>query len=265
MKLSYLHIVVALILTIRIFPQPDTLKTYFPDNLIESKIPMLDSLKHGVALFYYNNGKLKEERPYKNGRVLGIVKHYYKNGQLKDIFSIINGKREGKYTLYDSTGKIIRDVNFVHGKIFVKKLPFYVDKGKISFVKKSIKQIKEKSTGVPLPPTIQDEDLKDDPAYYINVEVMPKPLGGMATIYKKLYYPRTAIDNDIQGIVKVRAFIEKNGRVSKTEIVKGLGYGCDESAAIAVKYTKFTPGLLRGQKVKVQMIIPVEFKHPWKK
>ncbi len=262
MNNKFFSIIFILSFVISLYPQKDTLKTYYPNNKLESVIPLLDSLRHGVAKFYFENGKLKEERTYNNGKVDGIVKHYYKSGTLKDIYSILNGKREGNYTLYDEKGKVIKEVNFVGGKIYVKKLPFYFDKEKDTFVKKSIKKIKEKRTGVPLPPKIEEENFKDDPAYYLNVEVMPKPIGGMATIYKKLFYPRAARDNNIQGIVKVRAFIERNGKVSKTEIVKGLGYGCDESAATAIKYTRFTPGLLKGRKVKVQMIISVEFKYP---
>lgn len=262
MNKKFLIIIFIFSLTTSLYPQIDTLKTYYPNNNLKSVIPLLDSLRHGLAKLYFDNNKIKEERPYINGRVKGIVKHYYKSGVLKSLYSVLNGKREGNYTLYDEKGEVLKDVNFVGGKIYVKKIPFYVDKEKETFINKSIKKIKEKRTGVPLPPKIEEENFKDDPAYYLNVEVMPKPIGGMAAIYKKLFYPSFARENDIQGIVKVRAFIEKNGKVSKTEIIKGLGYGCDKSAEIAVKYTRFTPGLLRGQKVKVQMVISVEFKYP---
>jgi Gram-negative bacterial tonB protein. len=42
--------------------------------------------------------------------------------------------------------------------------------------------------------------------------------------------------------------------------VEGIGYGCDENARLSVYYTRFKPGLQKGQRVKVQMIIPIEFK-----
>jgi len=221
---------------------------------------MLDSLKHGISIFYFDNGNFKEERPYINGKVEGVVKQYYINGNIKLIYSIYDGKREGNTTYYDEKGEVLKNVTFTHGKIEVNKIPFYVNKVDDELLKKTIKKITEKRTGVPLPPKIEKDDFKDDPAYYVNAEVMPQPIGGMDAIYKKLYYPRTAIDNDISGIVEVKVFIEKEGKVSKVEIVKGLGYGCDESAEIAVKYTRFSPGLIRGQKVNVQMILKLEFK-----
>ena len=60
--------------------------------------------------------------------------------------------------------------------------------------------------------------------------------------------------------MKIKAFIDQNGDVTKAEVVKGIGYGCDEVARITVLYTKFNPGLIRGKPVKTQIIIPFEFK-----
>ena len=94
----------------------------------------------------------------------------------------------------------------------------------------------------------------------MNVEVMPDPIGGMNTIYKKLVYPNEAIENKIEGTVKIQVFIEKNGEVSSAQVVEGIGYGCDENARLSVYYTRFKPGLQKGKRIKVQMIIPIEFK-----
>jgi len=82
----------------------------------------------------------------------------------------------------------------------------------------------------------------------------------MNTIYKRLVYPIEAKKNKIEGTVKVMAFIEKNGEVSSAQVIEGIGYGCDENARLSVYYTRFKPGLQKGKRVKVQMIIPIEFK-----
>ena len=58
----------------------------------------------------------------------------------------------------------------------------------------------------------------------------------------------------------IRAFIDGDGEVLNAEVVEGIGYGCDESARLAVYYHRFKPGLQRGQRIKVQMDIPIEFK-----
>ena len=82
----------------------------------------------------------------------------------------------------------------------------------------------------------------------------------MQAIYNKLSYPKQAIENNIQGTVIIRAFIDRDGEVLDAQVIKGIGYGCDESAKLAIFYHRFKPGLQRGQRVKVQMDIPIEFK-----
>jgi len=89
---------------------------------------------------------------------------------------------------------------------------------------------------------------------------MPEPAGGMNTILNKLVYPESAKKDKIQGVVKIRAYIDQYGEVTHDEVVQGIGHGCDEAAKIAVYYTMFKPGLIKGKPVKVQMVIPVEFK-----
>ena len=73
-------------------------------------------------------------------------------------------------------------------------------------------------------------------------------------------YPEEAKDDEIEGTVKILAFIDRNGEVIDAQVLEGIGHGCDEAARQAVYYHRFKPGLQRGQKVKVQMVIPIEFK-----
>ena len=64
----------------------------------------------------------------------------------------------------------------------------------------------------------------------------------------------------IEGKVYVLAYVNEEGTVTKTEILKGIGGGCDEAAEYAVKHTKFSPGKQRGKPVKVKVMVPVVFK-----
>ena len=54
--------------------------------------------------------------------------------------------------------------------------------------------------------------------------------------------------------------IDRDGEVLDAQVIEGIGYGCDEAARLAVFYHRFKPGLIRGEKVKVQMEISIEFK-----
>ena len=96
--------------------------------------------------------------------------------------------------------------------------------------------------------------------FFVVVEQMPSPIGGIKAIQEKIRYPEIAKRAGIEGRVFVKAFINSTGTVSKTEIIRGIGAGCDEVAMDAVKKTKFTPGRQRGKPVNVQVTVPILFK-----
>ncbi len=250
--------------------QTDSVMTYYDNGNLKSVVNYADSVREGEARFYFENGNIKEQMNYVNGRVDGLVKVYYQNGNLKRLINLENGKREGPTSNFDKDGKFIKDVFYERGKLYVEpkqevantkiEVASNDSKTKKSEIKKSEKKINKDKNGLPLPPPVKEQNFKDDPAYFQNVEVMPEPIGGMQVIQKKLYYPQNAIDNGIEGTVNILAYIDRFGEVTEAKVDKGIGYGCDESARIAVYYTKFKPGLLRGEPVNVKMIIPVEFK-----
>ena len=95
--------------------------------------------------------------------------------------------------------------------------------------------------------------------YYVAVDQMPVPIGGMHGINARAFYPPSAKAKNIQGTVYVLAFIDERGFVKKISLLKGIGFGCDESAERAVKDTRFEPGQMHGIPVKVQLTIPITF------
>lgn len=76
---------------------------------------------------------------------------------------------------------------------------------------------------------------------------IPRYTGGkeafIAFLKKNLQYPKEAVQAGIEGTVIVAFEIDDNGIVHQPQIVKGIGYGCDEEALRLV-------GLLRYEKVK---------------
>ncbi|MDP2304056.1 MAG: TonB family protein [Ignavibacteria bacterium] len=255
-----------------VFGQVDSIITYHQNGQIESIIPLYNGVREGEAKFFNQDGMLIEEVNYLNGRVEGLVKIYSDLGFLKEMFSIEEGKREGPTSLFDSVGIYFGDKDFLSGRLVIKlDEPIIDEKEKVyaesdtppvtesKVVKKNTSTTKQNTTAT-LPAENYEDNLEDDPAYFISVEVTPEPVGGFESIQKRVYYPELAKKNKIQGIVKIRAYIDRYGDVEKTEIVEGIGYGCDEAAEITVYYTKFTPGLIKGKPVKVQLIVPIEFK-----
>ncbi len=110
------------------------------------------------------------------------------------------------------------------------------------------------------PPPPEEKKVEEEPTYFVAVEEMPEPIGGIAAIQSKIIYPEIAKRAGVEGKVYVKAYVDEQGNVTKTEVVKGLGAGLDEAAVNAVKQTKFKPGKQRGKAVKVQVMIPIQFK-----
>ncbi len=112
----------------------------------------------------------------------------------------------------------------------------------------------------PPPPKEDKKIVEEEPQYFVAVEEMPEPIGGIQAIQSKIVYPEIAKRAGVEGKVYVLAFVDENGDVRDAKIIKGIGAGCDEAALDAVKKTKFKPGKQRGKPVRVQVSIPVVFK-----
>jgi protein TonB len=113
----------------------------------------------------------------------------------------------------------------------------------------------------PPPPSKEDAKiLEEEPVYFVAVEEMPYPIGGIKAIHDLIVYPEIAKRAGIEGKVYVMAYVNEKGNVTKTEVVKGIGAGCDEAAVKAIEQTRFSPGKQRGRSVKVKIMIPVIFK-----
>ena len=110
------------------------------------------------------------------------------------------------------------------------------------------------------PPPKEVIEATEEPTYFVAVEEMPQPIGGLQGIQQMISYPEIGKRAGIEGKVFIRAFVDETGTVSSAEIVKGIGGGCDEAALDAILKTKFTPGKQRGKPIKVQVTIPIVFK-----
>jgi TonB family protein len=96
--------------------------------------------------------------------------------------------------------------------------------------------------------------------YSARLDVMPWPRGGMKAILDQIYYPREARDQGIEGRVLVGFLVDENGDVTETEVLQGIGFGCDEVARQVIAATKFAPAQRDGHAVSSRVAIPIEFR-----
>ncbi|MFO7524240.1 MAG: energy transducer TonB [Ignavibacteriaceae bacterium] len=109
-------------------------------------------------------------------------------------------------------------------------------------------------------PPVEKKSIAEETPYFVAVEEMPEPIGGITDIQKRVVYPKIASLSGVEGRVIINAYVSETGNVTRTEVVKGIGAGCDEAAVEAVLNTKFKPGKQRGNPVNVRITIPILFK-----
>lgn len=111
---------------------------------------------------------------------------------------------------------------------------------------------------------VQEEEEKPEEIFMI-VEEPAEPKGGYQEFYayvsKQLKYPRKALEVNVSGKVYVKFVVDKDGSLSNMEVVRGIGFGCDEEAIrVLSKVPKWKPAKQRGRLVRQQMVIPIFFK-----
>ena len=96
-------------------------------------------------------------------------------------------------------------------------------------------------------------------------EKMPEYPGGinglMAFIASNLRYPKTAIENNIEGRVVVRFIVNETGDVTNIEVIKSLDPSCDNEAIRIVKMMpKWIPAVDKGKNIAVYFTLPIKYK-----
>lgn len=99
---------------------------------------------------------------------------------------------------------------------------------------------------------------------WIQVEQMPEYAGGVAALskflQKNLRYPNPAASAGISGKVYVQFVVGQDGAISKVDILKGLGFGCDEEAERVIKLMPhWSAGKQSGRAVSVKFTLPINF------
>ena len=107
---------------------------------------------------------------------------------------------------------------------------------------------------------------KDKTGVYIKAEVMPVYEGNDQAlneyINSKIVYPEQAVENNIEGTVRVQFVVDEKGAVSDVKTVgTKLGYGLEEEAVSVVRnLPKWTPGKVGGKNVKTRLSVPITYK-----
>ena len=86
---------------------------------LKDKLDGLPKTLYGPSKTYFENGKIRVERNYSEGKLHGPFKNYYENGKIKGEGKFKNGELHGflKFENKNFNGEIMKfELNFVNGK-----------------------------------------------------------------------------------------------------------------------------------------------------
>jgi periplasmic protein TonB len=99
---------------------------------------------------------------------------------------------------------------------------------------------------------------------FTSVEQQAEFPGGTKEMYgflgKNIKYPSAAQRANVSGKVFVKFVVEKDGSISDVNVLKGIGFGCDEEAIRVIKsMPRWSPGKQNGRAVRVYFTMPVVY------
>ena len=102
---------------------------------------------------------------------------------------------------------------------------------------------------------ISDDEYLPDPTEFVPVEIYPE------MIYEEQpEYPRLARQAGLEGVVWVKALVDREGKVREAMVAKSSGTASlDDAAVKAAHKNRFKPGIQNGRPVAVWVTYKVEF------
>ena len=112
--------------------------------------------------------------------------------------------------------------------------------------------------------TVNNQITEEPDQPFVIVEQMPQFPGGekemMKFIKNNLRYPTIATEMGVQGTVIVNFVVDRDGKITRIKVVRGIGAGCDEEAVrVLSKMPTWSPGKQGGRAVLVSYTVPFKF------
>ncbi|MCD0472973.1 energy transducer TonB [Flavobacterium sp. EDS] len=220
---------------------------YHENGKKKSAVSYIDTKKDGKEFNWYDNGYLKSELEYfkdKNREVIFKVNNYW-NKQNEQKVTSGNGDCKVEDENYEGSGKIKNG------------FPDGIWKGKNL---KANYTFTESYKNGKLISGISIDSLNIEHPYKV-VSEKPSPKNGIETFYRyiarEMFIP-IDVRNKVFGKIYMTFVVDKEGNLIEPKIVKGIGYGLDESAISVIKgCKKWNPGLERGIPTRFIYSLPI--------
>jgi TonB family protein len=178
---------------------------------------------------FHENGQKASEGNYAFNKLIGEWKHYYEsNGKLWYVEHFNGGFKDGELKSYYETGELKREEirkffgKMVDGKCFNKK----------------------------------GKEIKFTP-----FEIMPKPDYELpAYLAKNINYPDAARENNLEGRVLLKFYVDENGRIKDVEVKRHVSPEIDaEAIRVVSEMPRWEPGQIDDKVVNTYFYLPIVF------
>lgn len=198
---------------------------YHENGRIRNKVRYLDNLREGLYKAYDTGGRITDSVLFKNNLPNKYGYGWYSDGKvrMKGIYDT-DTTGIGEEWEYHPNGKLASYGKLAKGYLSDSVWTYYHENGNIS----SIETYSKDSL---LSITCYNEDGTPSKDSCMQIIMAKQPLNVNKFLSENLEYPDLARKNDIQGVVLLRFFVQKDGSIDNIKIVsKNLGGGLDEEA-----------------------------------
>lgn len=218
----------------------------------------------GYCIEFFENGHRKKITNYAKGEIVGDVITYYNNGNIYNIKSYDDKRMAYLKQCNDSTGKLLAESGngtwIDYKDDFISYSTGTVQNGVKIGNWKEYKNGSPESTRFFNYGNLKSEDTLDKA--FTKVDVDAKFKGNIADyLSRNIKYTNAASEAKIHGMVILQFIVETDGLVKEIKIIRGLGYGLDEVAMDVIKKTRWTPATIASKKVRMQVVIPINFNY----
>ena len=89
-------------------------KAMIKDKIIEYDV--VNGMRHGEFLIYYENGNIEIKGKMHNNRNVGNWQYFYPSGELESEGYFVDNQPEGKWLWYSPAGKLKKEGNYKQGR-----------------------------------------------------------------------------------------------------------------------------------------------------
>lgn len=246
---------------------------YRIEGSLYSEVNYIDGLRDGYYVTYHLNGNMAIKGMYEDDHRVGTWEHWYDNRQKQREDTYIDGKhhvesywdRAGKQTLKQGTGAFeLHDDT--HGIAEKGKFKNYVKDGAwVGYFDDGRMYFQEVWSEGKLTKGISHDDQNKTYSYdNDSFQTLPAFMGGQAELEKYLEknkrYPKKAQRAGVAGKVVVKFTVEIDGKITHPHVIETNSYFNEEALRLVQEMPAWKPALLRGQEIKRNYILPINFK-----